>query len=134
MNEMNKADFQLFKTIAQMKQKSLHKTMGKLMYKYFNKEKITITKEYVICEGSIPIMLVAHMDTVFKKAPERIYYDSKKRVMWSPEGLGADDRAGIFAILKILQAGFRPSICFTTDEELGSIQDGCTQNQRAHQY
>ena len=40
----------------------------------------------------------------------------------SPEGLGADDRAGIFSILYIiLNTNLRPSIIFTTDEEAGGI-------------
>ncbi|MGN1341651.1 MAG: hypothetical protein ACI4VL_00275 [Bacilli bacterium] len=41
--------------------------------------------------------------------------------MWSPEGLGADDRAGIFAILRIIQTGLRPSIILTLDEEKGGL-------------
>jgi putative aminopeptidase FrvX len=40
-------------------------------------------------------------------------------VIWSPDALGADDRAGVFAIIKILQSGLRPHIIFTTDEETG---------------
>jgi len=122
MNEMTKTDLQLFKTIAQMKQSSLLKTLPKLLLKYYSKDKIIVTKDYILCgEGDIPIMLTAHMDTVFKSPPSKIYYDTKQKVMWSPQGLGADDRAGIFAILKILQKGYRPAICFTTDEERGSL-------------
>ena len=42
--------------------------------------------------------------------------------MWSPDGLGADDRAGVFAILNILSTtDLRPSVIFTTDEEMGGI-------------
>ena len=41
--------------------------------------------------------------------------------MWSPQGLGADDRAGVYAIIKILEDGFKPAIIFTTDEELGGL-------------
>jgi hypothetical protein len=41
--------------------------------------------------------------------------------MWSPQGLGSDDRAGIFAILQIVQSGLRPSIILTTDEERGGL-------------
>ena len=41
--------------------------------------------------------------------------------MWSPEGLGADDRAGVYAILRILKTGLRPHVIFTTDEEKGGI-------------
>jgi hypothetical protein len=61
------------------------------------------------------------MDTVFKYPVTSMYYDQQKGVLWSPEGLGADDRAGIFAIIKILQTGLRPSVILTTDEESGGI-------------
>jgi hypothetical protein len=61
------------------------------------------------------------MDTVFKLPPENIYYDREKNVIWSPGGGCGDDRAGVFAILKILQSGLRPTIIFTTDEESGGL-------------
>jgi hypothetical protein len=41
--------------------------------------------------------------------------------MWSPDGLGADDRAGVFSIIEIINSGLRPHIIFTTDEEKGCI-------------
>ena len=63
--------------------------------------------------------LVAHMDTVEKEPPKDIYYDQEAKVMWSPQLLGADDRAGIYAILQIIEAGYRPSVIFTKDEEQG---------------
>ena len=66
-------------------------------------------------------MLVAHMDTVFKAPPSDIYYDSTKHIMWSPQGLGADDRAGVYLIWRIVQEGYRPHICLTTDEEIGGL-------------
>ena len=64
------------------------------------------------------------MDTVFAKAPTDIFYDTKKNVIWSPTGLGADDRAGVFAILQIIKSGLRPHVIFTTDEEMGCIGAG----------
>lgn len=79
------------------------------------------TEDYVVAKGSIPIALVAHLDTVFKSPPRDIYYDRQKGVLISPEGLGADDRAGVYAILKIISSGLRPHIIFTTDEELGCV-------------
>lgn len=123
---MNKNDLDLFIMIAKMSQNSLLKSMTKLLKQYYSKNKIRATSKYILCEGDedTPIMLTAHMDTVFKSPPKNIYYDREHFIMWSPEGLGADDRAGVFAIIKILQAGYRPSICLTTDEEKGSIGAG----------
>jgi hypothetical protein len=84
-------------------------------------ETVTVTAHYLIAHGEIPICLVAHMDTVFAQPAMDVYYDKQKNVMWSPQGLGADDRAGIFAIIQILQSGLRPHVIFTTDEEKGCV-------------
>ena len=61
------------------------------------------------------------MDTVFSVPAEEVFYDQRKGVIWSPDGLGADDRAGIFAILQIIKSGLRPSVILTTDEEIGGV-------------
>jgi len=54
-------------------------------------------------------------------SPKDIFYDSIKEVMWSPDGLGADDRAGVYMILQLLKDGLRPHVLFTTDEEIGGV-------------
>lgn len=93
-----------------------------LIHKYkYDKNKIIYTKNFLIAEGEIPVALVAHLDTVFTYLPEEIYYDNKAKVMWSPQGLGADDRAGVYSIIEILELGYRPHIIFTTEEESGCL-------------
>lgn len=84
------------------------------------KESFYSPGNYVYLEGNMDILLMAHLDTVF---PHGIYpyFDPDAGVMFSGKGLGADDRAGIFAILKILEAGFRPSVLFTYGEEKGCL-------------
>jgi hypothetical protein len=60
------------------------------------------------------------MDTVHKTSNRySLYYDPSYMVAWSPNGLGADDRAGIYSILLLIQRGLRPNIAFTHDEETG---------------
>ena len=118
---MDNIDYQIFTTIASMDQKTLLKFMYNFLKKYYSKNEITITPYYILCKGNIPVMLTAHLDTVFPSPPTKIYYDNKQHVMWSPQGLGADDRAGVFAIIKIIQKGYRPCVCFTTDEEKGGV-------------
>lgn len=95
------------------------KSLLKLYLKQWGYTNIISTKEYIVAEGSIPICLVAHLDTVNESPPEEIFYDQEQRVMWSPNLLGADDRAGVYAIIRILSDGYRPHIIFTTDEEKG---------------
>jgi hypothetical protein len=102
-----------------MTQGSLHKTLKTCLDKYY--KEVVCTDDYVMAYGTIPIALVAHMDTVFKQPPQDIYYDREQNVIWSPEGGCGDDRTGVFAILKILQSGLRPTIIFTTDEESGGL-------------
>lgn len=78
--------------------------------------------DWIMAKGTNPLILCAHMDTVFNATPTNIYCDAEAHVMWSPQGLGADDRAGIYAIMDILiNTNYRPSIIFTNDEEVGCL-------------
>lgn len=86
-----------------------------------------VTPNYIIALGDIPVALVAHADTVFKTPPriEEFFYDQERNVMWNPDGMGADDRAGVFAIMTILRnTTLRPHIIITTGEECGCIGSG----------
>lgn len=74
---------------------------------------------FVYGEGNIPLLLVAHTDTVHHNPPAAIYHDKTAGVLWSPQGLGADDRAGIYLIARILAAGWRPHVLLTDEEESG---------------
>ena len=119
MRVLSDSDYRLFERLVSLSQKELKKAMAQyLKAKYDN---VIFTKDYMVAIGDIPIALVAHLDTVYKTPVSNLYYDQRKGVLWSPEGLGADDRAGVFAILKILQDGYRPSVIFTTDEEKGGV-------------
>ena len=44
-----------------------------------------VTDQYIFAKGNIPIMLVAHLDTVHKTPVKELFYDKKKDVLWSPE-------------------------------------------------
>ena len=85
------------------------------------------TPNYIIALGNIPVALVAHADTVFKSPPsmEKFFYDQEKNVIWNPDGMGADDRAGVFAIMTILrETKLRPHVIISTGEESGCIGSG----------
>ena len=118
---MNRIDYRMFCTFAKMSQEELLRVMRKYLKKTYSADKIMATKDFIVCEGDIPIALVAHLDTVFRSPPRNIYHDTTQHVIWSPQGLGADDRAGVFAIFKILEEGLRPHVILTTDEEKGGI-------------
>lgn len=159
-------------SICQMSQKMLYEFLVSQMQEYFSTiDTDGSDNKFLYCKGKSPVLLVAHLDTVFEddiyggygvydmydswyspkneseketalvdpvrgyakshRAPSEfryreaflhkkdIFYDNRKQVMWSPDGLGADDRAGVFTILKILESGLRPHVLFTTDEETG---------------
>lgn len=81
--------------------------------------------DWIYVDNGNPIMLVAHIDTITrsKKLKFRI---KKDKIMARNSVLGADDRAGVFAILEILARCKRdnvpmPSILFTNYEESGCI-------------
>ena len=66
------------------------------------------------------ICLVSHIDTVFSEPQNKIVIQ-KKNIITSPDGLGADDRAGVFALLYLMQKLLPQNVCylFTNFEEMG---------------
>lgn len=118
MRTLNGNDFKMFEHIVSLTQPALMKTMSTFLQRKY--DTVVTEKEFIYAVGDIPVVLVAHLDTVFTEPVKTIYFDSSKNVLWSPEGLGADDRAGVFAIIKIIRAGYKPHIIFTTDEEVGA--------------
>lgn len=67
--------------------------------------------------------LVAHIDTVRVRNLgnyDEFFYDSEERVLWCPELAGFDDRAGVYAIYKLItETDYRPSIILFDREEIG---------------
>lgn len=74
---------------------------------------------YVYAAGNIPVMLVAHMDTVHKEPVKEIYVSNFGNVT-SPQGIGGDDRCGVYSIFSII-ADLKPYVLFTEDEETGGV-------------
>ena len=75
-------------------------------------------KGFLYAEGSTPILLVAHLDTVHRALPETICYSADGTVMMSPQGIGGDDRAGVYMILRLIQS-CHCHVLFCEDEETG---------------
>lgn len=117
INELNK---RLLEQLFRMNDVDLLRFCRNVLRSYYD-DKVTESQDYVFAEGTIPVAVVAHLDTVFSAPPTEIYYDERQGVMWSPDGLGADDRAGVYAILQLLRRGLRPHVIFTMDEEIGGL-------------
>lgn len=119
MNNFSAKQFKMYKNILGLKQPALLKAMTIFLKKYY--KKVIATNDFVLAFGDIPIALCAHLDTVFSTPPKEIFYDKEQNVIWSPQGAGHDDRAGVFMIMQIVQSGLRPHIILTTDEESGCV-------------
>lgn len=74
---------------------------------------------FIYAAGNIPVMLLAHMDTVHKDNCTIVCCSENGYVM-SPQGIGGDDRCGIFMILEIIK-DMKCHVLFTEDEEKGCI-------------
>lgn len=105
-----------FEQICSMTQKELKETLiSKLSAKYND---ITVDDGFIFAKGTVPICLVAHMDTVNKEEPKEFVYIGDK--VGSPQGIGGDDRCGVYAILKIIEH-HNCSVLFCEDEEIGCV-------------
>lgn len=117
-----------FKKFCRMDQPSLKKYLRKLLENKYDEVVCEDGFLYAKGDGASPILLTAHMDTVHKELPKSIQtYENKEgnTVITSPQGIGGDDRCGVWIIYKILtETKYRPSILFCEDEEIGGVGSG----------
>lgn len=99
--------------------------MTQLQVKKYMREYLMSCNYSVICEdgflyakGTEPVLLVAHMDTVHKELCKDIITHDEK--MSSPQGIGGDDRCGIFIIMKLVKS-LHCSVLLCEDEEVGCV-------------
>ena len=105
--------------------KNLVKKTEKQLFKYIArkfKDAIVADEEYILVQGDLPILLVAHLDTVHQE-PVRVICESRdKNILMSPQGIGGDDRCGVYALLKVWESvEKKPSLLFTCQEEVGGL-------------
>lgn len=112
-------DIKRIKDLLQMNEKKIHTYAKSTLKRYY--KKVVATKDYIFAVGEQPVCLVAHLDTVLKQPPKRVFYDPVEQVLFGNYGLGADDRAGAAAIIELLENGGRPSVLFTFGEETGGL-------------
>lgn len=75
-------------------------------------------KGFLYAEGEVPVLLVAHLDTVHQEKPSIICRSEDGRYIMSPQGIGGDDRCGVYMILQIISQ-VRCHVLFCEDEETG---------------
>lgn len=105
-----------FTDICRMSQQEL-KTY---MQKYLAGKKYTVINEdgFLYAKGTVPVLLLAHMDTVHKLPCTQIHQVDGK--VSSPQGIGGDDRCGIFIIMNLVKE-LHCSVLLCEDEETGGV-------------
>lgn len=120
--EKNKRINSTFIKICKMNKVQLKKYLEKELSKYY---KNVISQDgFLYVKGKDKICLTAHMDTVHAEnvIDYYVYKEEGKTIVSSPQGIGGDDRCGIFMIMKILErTKMRPTIIFCEDEEIGCV-------------
>lgn len=105
-----------FDDILRMRQKELkHYLSGHLKKLGYNP---IVKKGFLYAGGDVPVLLVAHLDTVHHEKPSIICRSEEGRYIMSPQGIGGDDRCGVYMILQILNE-VRCHVLFCEDEETG---------------
>jgi di/tripeptidase len=122
MKNKNLEEFLKFKTHTEVIDKVYTGIQGKNFTVHEDKKHTIIVPEDIKWGDELDIMpcIVAHTDTVSKKKPTTLKV--KDGIVSNPDGvLGADDRAGCYAIWKMLKADVRAIYILTDEEEVGGI-------------
>lgn len=98
------------------------KQLFKRLCKKFKGNTLISKGNFILVRGVAPVMLVSHLDTVHEQPVRDICVSADKNILMSPQGIGGDDRCGVFALVKVYQLSkIKPWLLFTCDEEVGGI-------------
>ena len=111
-----KLDYQLLEKILRQTQPELKQMLNSRLKE--QGYQTTVECGYLYAPGDVPVLLVAHLDTVHRQPVQIICYSENRRIAMSPQGIGGDDRAGVFMILQIIKKA-RCHVLFCEDEEIG---------------
>lgn len=107
-----------FESIIKMTQKKLFNALRR---KYSSEKVVFQSGNFILVKGKAPVMLVAHLDTVHFSPVSRIC-KSEDGIWMAPEGIGGDDRCGVFCLMTVYEkATVKPWLLFTCGEEEGGI-------------
>ena len=98
------------------------KKLFKRLCKKFKGKTLISKGNFILVHGQAPVMLVAHLDTVHEQPVKDICVSADGNIIMSPQGIGGDDRCGVFALVKIHQLSkIKPWLLFTCEEEIGGL-------------
>ena len=118
----NKTLFPDFISLCKMTQNELKNFLPKRLEEAGYTD-VVVDDGFIYARGNIPYLVTAHMDTVHKEPVKEFYEFTDKdgnHILSSPQGIGGDDRCGIYMILDIIK-NYKPSVLFCEDEEKGCI-------------
>lgn len=96
------------------------KELFNIIRKTYGGKAISRNGGYVLVKGDAPVVLVAHLDTVHKTPVKTICRSEDGDILMSPQGIGGDDRCGVYALMKTYEKSeVKPWLLFTCDEEIG---------------
>ena len=105
-----------FENICKMSQTEVKKYMKKFL---ISKSYDVVDQDgFLYAKGDIPVLLVAHMDTVHKERCRTIINVGNKTS--SPQGIGGDDRCGVYIIMNLINE-LKCSVLLCEDEEKGTV-------------
>lgn len=98
------------------------KKLFKRLCKKFKGKTLISKGNFILVGGQAPVMLVAHMDTVHSQRVHDICKSDDGNILMSPQGIGGDDRCGVFALVQAYHAAqIKPWLLFTCNEEVGGL-------------
>ena len=102
--------------------RSTQKQLFKRLAKKFKRNALISKGNFIIVHGQAPVMLVAHLDTVHEEPVRDICLSVDGNIIMSPQGIGGDDRCGVFALVKAYRLSkIKPWLLFCCDEEIGGL-------------
>lgn len=105
-----------FKAICKMDESTLKAYLDQYLT---SKGYITVNEDgFLYARGTVPVLVVAHLDTVHKEKVGEIH-DVNGRIS-SPQGIGGDDRCGVFIIMNLIKE-LNCSVLFCEKEEVGCV-------------
>lgn len=94
--------------------KRLAEALRKEKYKPVSKD------GYLYAPGEVPALLVAHLDTVHRLPVKTICRSDSGDILMSPQGIGGDDRAGVWMVMELIKS-HKCHVLFCEDEEVGGV-------------
>lgn len=111
-------DKKLLEKLYRMNEKETKNFMKQKLQRVY--PKVVCQDGFLFAQGTFPVLLVSHLDTVHTQKVKTIIYSDNGNTVTSPEGIGGDDKNGCYAILEVIKK-FNCSVLLCEQEEVGCV-------------